>query len=243
MKNETKIVVLISLFAIMTTTAQADEFIKPPETYAPVWYTPFPYQRNIDMGFAVNPVAAPSDTGIPGAVYEGTLDPSLLSSDYVTFTGAVTWYTSVSGFTQTGLIGIDNRAGNSTLFGTATFHIDNIDDNLPLKDVWIESLTLSTGIALLVYPEVFDPNGNEATYPINNPGQISYNGYQLGDYEAQITPNPSYETIVMTYAVPAGDYALIDDLHIATECVPEPATVSLLALGALALLRRRQGKI
>src|SRR5208337_3611901 len=101
MKNLMKTVGVTSLFALMITMAQADQFINPPEIFAPVWYTAFPYQRNIDMGFSVYPVSSPG-SGIPGAVYEGTLDPYLLGSDYVTLNG-VTWYGSLSEFTQTGL--------------------------------------------------------------------------------------------------------------------------------------------
>jgi len=244
MKNATKTVVLTSLFTLMITMVQADPFIRPPETYAPVWYTSFPYQRNIDMGFSVNPVSSPG-YGIPGAVYEGTLDPSLLSSDYVTLTGAATWYASVlvSGSTYTGLIGIDNRAGNSTLTGTAIFHIDNIDDSLPLKDVWLESLDLDNQAYAgeFLNWQVFDPNNNLATYLGGPANSLLGNNEWLSDAEWQITPNPNYETVVETFSVPAGDYALIDNLHIATECVvPEPATFSLLALGGLALLWRRR---
>jgi hypothetical protein len=238
MKNETKIVVLMSLFAIMTATAQADQFINPPETYAPVWYTSFPYQRNIDMGFAVNPVAAPSDTGIPGAVYEGTLDPSLMGSDYVTLNN-VTW--------SAGGIGINNVGGNTTLTGTAIFHIDNVDDNLPVKDVWIEALSTSTGGSFST--QVFDPNVTLGLNlgcldsPLQRVVGGVYNGDMITDDEWQITPNPLYETVDITFSAPAGDTVFINNLHIATECVPEPATFSLLALGALALLRRRQGKV
>jgi hypothetical protein len=241
MKNAMKTVVLTSLFTLMITMAQADQFIRPPETYAPVWYTSFPYQRNIDMGFSVNPVSSPG-YGIPGAVYEGTLDSSLLSSDYVTLTGAATWYASVSGFTQTGLIGIDNRAGNSTLTGTAVFHIDNIPVANWWKDVWAESLDLDNQAYAgeFLNWQVFDPNNNPAMYLGGPANSLLGNNEWLSDAEWQITPNPSYETLVETFSVPAGDYALIDNLHIATECVPEPATFSLLALGGLALLWRRR---
>jgi hypothetical protein len=237
MKNAMKTVVLASLFALMITLAQADPFIRPPETFAPVWYTTFPYQRNIDMGFGINPVSSPG-SGIPGAVYEGTLDPALKVSDFVQLTGSVSWYGSLGGFTQTGLIGIDNRQGSSTLTGAAVFHIDNTPDVNRFKDVWGEALALSSGAGSIT-EQVFDPNGNLGRL-LGGPANIVLNDEVLSDIEWQITPNPTYETIVETFSVPAGGYELFDQFHVATECVPEPATFTLLALGGLALLWRRR---
>ncbi len=223
--------------ASVITIAQADPFIMPPEIYAPVWSTPFPYQRNINIGFGVNPVSSPG-SGIPGAVYEGTLDPSLLGSDYVSFTGAVSWYGSLPGITPTGLIGIDNRTGTNTLTGTAVFTIDDTTNANLVKHVWAEALAVASDSAT-VGIGVFDPSGNPGTF-LGGPGISTYNGEYLSDYEFELSPNPDYETIVESFSVPAGDYALLDELHLATECVPEPASFSLLALGGLALLWRRR---
>jgi hypothetical protein len=237
MKKVTKTVVLASLFALMATMAQADEFIRPPETYAPVWYTSFPYQRNINMLFPESPLGGPSDTydvGIPGAVYEGYDDPSLMSSDYVVFGGSVEWYASVSGIWANGAIGIDNRTGETAETGTATFHIDDLDDGLPLKDFWLETLALNNDSAS-INAVLYDPSGNPANL-LGGYAPTAYEGQQLADVEWQITPNPLYETLVLSWSVPAGDYALLSDAHIATECVPEPATVSLLATGLIGLL-------
>lgn len=52
-------------------------------------------------------------------------------------------------------------------------------------------------------------------------------------YEIIIRPNPPKEWIAIK-----GDI-LVDELGIRTECVPEPATIGLLGLGGLALLRLR----
>ena len=137
--------------------------------------------------------------------------------------------------------------GNTTLTGTAIFHIDNVDDTLPLKDVWIEALSTSTGGSFST--QVFGPNNNLGMdlgcldSPLQRVVGGVYNGDMITDVEWQITPNPLYETVDITFSAPAGDTVFINNLHIATECVPEPATFSLLALGALALLRRRQGQV
>ena len=53
-------------------------------------------------------------------------------------------------------------------------------------------------------------------------------------YEITIWPNPPEEWIAIK-----GDI-LVDSLRIRTECIPEPATMSLLGLGALTLLRIRR---
>ena len=58
--------------------------------------------------------------------------------------------------------------------------------------------------------------------------------WALSIYEIIIRPNPPKEWIAIK-----GDI-LVDELGIRTECVPEPATVGLLGLGGLALLRSRR---
>jgi hypothetical protein len=237
MKNAMQSVGVVALFALTITLAQADPFIHPPETYAPVWHTMFPYQRNIDMGFGVNPVGAPG-LGIPGAVYEGWLDPTLKISDYVSFTGSVGWYGTVSGITQTGLIGIDNRLGSGVLTGTAVFHIDNTAEANKWKDIWVETLAITGYAGANAWLSVSDPQGGPAAFLGGD--VIPYGDEWLSDYEFQITPNPLYETVLWEFEVPAGTYEFIDETHIATECVPEPATFSLLAVGALAVLWRRR---
>ncbi len=122
-----------SLAGVMTTTTQADPFERPPEQYAPVWYTPFPYQRNINMDWGVtgiNPVTSPNPAGIPGANYEGYLDPSLWPSDAVALTGAVQFFTAANSPYGVAGIGINNIGGAGPASGTAVFTIDNVADDL-----------------------------------------------------------------------------------------------------------------
>ena len=53
------------------------------------------------------------------------------------------------------------------------------------------------------------------------------------------SPNPQWEEMIVTVSnVAANGSVYIDNLHVATECIPEPATMCLLGLGGL-LLRRK----
>ena len=86
--------------------------------------------------------------------------------------------------------------------------------------------------------------GNTYTTTITDASDVNANlgnGNYLYAYDlsATIVPQPGSETVTIPQALVGN----ISSIYIETECVPEPATFSLLALGALALLRRRQGKV
>ena len=118
MRRSMWMVVALALVVGGVGQAMANPFINPPETnWNPPWVTPFPYQRNIDWDFsAISPVGGPSTDGTPGAVYEGWLDPSLKSSDYVTFSGGFQWYPSITVGSSTygGVIGISNTTDSAS---------------------------------------------------------------------------------------------------------------------------------
>jgi len=59
-------------------------------------------------------------------------------------------------------------------------------------------------------------------------------GWVKSVYEITIWPNPAEEWIAIKGNI------LVDGLVITTTCIPEPATIALLGLGALALLRKRK---
>ena len=69
------------------------------------------------------------------------------------------------------------------------------------------------------------------------------NGPDTGWHEnldGEILPNPAYEEITIDFFVPVGEEAYIDSFEVATICFPEPATLALLLLGGLPLLRKRR---
>ena len=214
-------------------------FNKPPELYASVWQTAPPYQRNINMGFTVNPVG-PAGSGIPGAYYSGTLDPSLRVSDYVQFTGPVGWYSTLPGYGGTGVIALDNRSGSGWANGTAAFHIDNTLVNQPQKHVWLEyDCYVPPGTNFLIVSVVGSTGGQ---WPrLGNPIYTDLgNGFARWDVEYGTSPNPAWETITFSFWTEPGQIVGLDNLHIATECVPEPSVFALLALGTAALLISRR---
>ena len=49
-------------------------------------------------------------------------------------------------------------------------------------------------------------------------------------------PQPDEETFTFSFVEPA----YVDSVWVGTRCIPEPATMSVLALGGLALIRRRK---
>jgi hypothetical protein len=227
--GKTSCVGLLAIVGFFSIDLQAGPFVLPPET-APGWQTSAPYQRNIDMDFSVTPVGTPG-SGIPGAVYAGSLDPSLKAGDYVSTFYNVTWFPSLSGFSQTGLVGIDNRAGTSEVFGYLAIRIANTTDANAQKHVWEEFTFLENcGIGFGVANDagLFD-------MPYCDAGDAGGGATRL-DAEWVRSPNPAWEYVAFEFRVPAGDYCLVDSLHVATECVPEPAALPLLAVAAVTVL-------
>jgi len=230
------ILVLITLLfsmGLVTSTGKlaiANPFINPPEINAPDWQTVFPYQRNIYWDFQVNPEGGPPGP-LPGAHYEGWLDQHLWSSDYVDLSGDVVW----DGYNA---IGIGGAGGGS---GEAIFHLDNLINTNPVKHVYLEATVINSDPD---YPESFwgPPYLRLPEGYTQHPDYWGYfwteqeNDTWLLDMWFEITPNPSWEDVVLPFDVPNGKYVWIDDLHIATECVPEPFTMLLLGSGLIGLI-------
>ena len=222
----------------------ATPFDKQPEVvWTPIWQTSAPYQRDIYWDFASDPQGGPSPSGTPGTVYSGTHDTFLRESDFVTFSGAMTWFddTGISGG-PTGLIGVDNRGGSGILTGSVTFHLDNLDNSNPVKHVWLEmewggdltpfySITTDADPLGSVVEDDFLPASLGWTSPLL--GQIDNKGFTM-------MPNPEWEELTISFIADPNELLIIDSLHIATECIPEPATLALLGVGGVLLMIRRR---
>ena len=226
----------LALLVVLSTTAFAEPFDFPPEQNAPGWVWGFPYQRNILWSFDTDPRSDPSPGN--GAHYEGQLDPLLWDSDYVELTGDVGW---LQGFPPLppGLVGIFNTAVPDPLTGQIIFHIDNTLWPLDYKNIWLEYdfVVSSANVEFdaIIVPGPGDPLGyvvDDWTSEIRmdpTTGLLQQNAW------VRIEPNPFWEDFVITLSVPQGEFAFLDQMHIATECIPEPASLTLFGLGLAGL--------
>lgn len=224
--------VLITCFLLtITPVVWGDAFDNPPETNPNItWETQFPYQRNILLDFSVNPVG---DVGpIPGADYEGYDDSILWDSDYVEFTGDVTWNEGL------GAVGLFDSVGDSS--GSLIINIDNWERDWPVKHLYVEfnfhveQVTGHLYIDWLGLPEGYE----EGDYWVNYGGSSGSYWFQ---YWVPIEPNPPWEQFIIDLDTSDTGSIYLDSIHIATECVPTPTAVILgiLGLGAVGIKLRK----
>lgn len=224
-------------------------FDKPPETFWPYgeppynnpWITPAPYQRNIIYTF---------DNGLDifKAQYWGTDDPALWESDCVVVSPNVQWYASdpFAGSGRQGLLGFLNT-GNESEDVWIRFRIDNHKSPNPWKHIWKEVIFgTPAGLAswdVLEWVELPDDNYSIYTGMILLPVDNLPNGFYRENAAWKVTPNPPWEEVVISVSVLPGEWVLLDQIHFATECIPEPGTVALLGTGVfvlVGLIRRRR---
>lgn len=238
---------------VLSTAVLSSQFDWAPEDHGAAhrldWGTVYPYQRNIDWDFAVDPTGAPSPSGAPGADYDGQDDDALKAGDFVELSGDVQWFDGIDldGYGDyLGLIGVYNDTA-SDLSGSVKFHIANHagDD---YKNLWIEwDFIVSSGdpsdiyVDTTVLPEEFVTdngtidNQRQINPPI--PVFIRQNAWSHSEY------GPAWEEITADMVVAPGHFFLLDRVHVATESlslVPEPSTLVLLGLVFIALFVRRR---
>jgi hypothetical protein len=102
------------------------------------------------------------------------------------------------------------------------------------------------------YKEIWVDLGNAMVVPDSIAVSAAGNGLKTTDYRCEILPgndvsefgvriwpNPGVEKIqfmILGTTAPA----VLDYIHVDTICIPEPATVGILSLGALSLIRRKK---
>ena len=132
---------------------------------------------------------------------------------------------------------VDGRTGVWSLSGEIDVVIPNYEFPNPRKDITI-SLIWAPGGADPFLPDQplvgvsAIPMASMTMSVVNDPFEGTI--WTQSIYSISIWPNPPKEWIAIK-----GDI-LVDQLDIKTTCVPEPATMGLLSLGGLALLRSRR---
>jgi hypothetical protein len=229
---------------------------------SPVWDHPSPYQRDIYVDFSQNPYPDPLPSpynGIPGADYAGTADEALRIGDWVEYDGDVTWNESKQA------IGIGS-GGN----GSAEIEINNLNNPNGYKMFYVEAnVKYSNPLGLLGSDFSFDflGNGPASEYILDwNMDDLESSGFLSiiaeNDYIhlefspffgdniyirtwGYITPNPESELIQFSFRdIPDNISVWIDDIHVATHCVPIPGAIWLLGSGLIGIVGiRRKFKI
>ena len=131
-----------------------------------------------------------------------------------------------------------DRDGVWPLSGTIEIEIANRPEPLPYKDIWVQVTWAeqAPGTAPYVWETI---SGLDAQLideiPLGPTAELPPAGdtWWHSTYLIHIEPNPDFEIVRIDGAV------MIDEIVIDTICIPEPATLGLLLIGGLALLRRR----
>jgi hypothetical protein len=232
---------------------EAAPFINPPELNHPDWVTPFPYQRNILVGFDTDPHFWPDHitSPIPDARkvlspdvvhHEGTDDAQLYHSDWLggevvpPMGGYTDWLymDTVTGTARQGMLMMEALSPNTTF--TLVWHIDNWDRPREEKHFFVEAEYYGTGN--VGFDELISSTGQVELLPPQY--ETLENGWVRWRSWATLVPNPLWEEMVNTVTFENPGLLLIDYMHIGTECVPEPATLGLLAVGCILVVRRKR---
>ena len=121
-----------------------------------------------------------------------------------------------------------------TAGGQIVATMPNLPEPRPYKDIWFQLTWYNQGgrdplPVIDIVPDIgqvtFLYIADQIFFPDNWVWQL---------FHANIEPNPNTEDFIIT-----GDI-LVDELVIDTYCVPEPATMGLLSLGGVVLMRRKK---
>ena len=258
----TVMLVVLSVVTVffLGSPALATAFNNPPESNSVCgeWVTDFPYQRNVLLDFAWDPRQWPNDAGwseakdlVPGPVptgspgtahYEGWADPDLYPSDWLWFDDSGwAWFDSdptnqAGGSSHNGVFG-GLFPKNSTV--NIALHLDNTEDPNMWKNAYSETVYWWDGVGEL-YWDVVPNTGNvvDGSFQVT----VQDGGWTLLSAWYGLSPNPLFEDIEFTLVTdpdtPSEFY--IDKWHVATECVPESATLGVLTIGLIPVLLRRK---
>lgn len=163
-------------------------------------------------------------------------DPGEMQND---FGGATLGVTDVA-ITTMHMPGYNGRSGVWKIMSNDMMYIDiqNTENNEPdtWKEIWLQIIYADPGGPGFDVPIVTQP-GYEFDSFERESRQGLEDGYLLDTYRIILDPNPSEERIILM-AIQENIY--ISAVAVDTKCIPEPASICLLGVGVLGLLRKRR---
>jgi hypothetical protein len=131
--------------------------------------------------------------------------------------------------------------GTSALTGAMIIVDLKINDYLrynEYKEVWVD-LGLASGSVTAATLAATSTGTGEVEFSVMELPGPGPRG--TADFGFLVRPNPYFEDILIAITGSAnGAPAVLDYIHVDTICIPEPATIGLLGLGALTLIRRKK---
>jgi len=164
-------------------------------------------------------------TANPEDVFNPESTRVLASISSVPFAGAVTW----DGYSN--LIGDVGQYSFSAI--TVNLEIPNYETLNPYKEIWVDIGNNVVASGTIVISAADDDHPSSYYVAEILPGQGN------AEFGVRIWPNPYVEKIGFTIST-EGAPTVLDYIHVDTICIPEPATVALLCVGALGMLRRKK---
>jgi len=152
-----------------------------------------------------------------------TADPEIVSNPYPNRVAA-----TITPMFSGSWDGISTITGSNWI--NVALEIPNYENPNEYKEIWVDVGNAAVGGITI---SAVDGGSTTFTYAIL-PGR--------GDAEfgVRIMPNPYLEKVNFVVMPAVGGQAVLDYIHVDTICIPEPATICILGLGALGLLRKRR---
>lgn len=244
-------VLVTALFILAVGVGHAGVFMNPPETYAPGWDDPYPYQRNAFIGFDSNPATWPTDPTGPTGNWDltpyppvsnyqlfGTHDLLVYESDWLhavaNYSGnpaTISWEATDSWFDsdREGLI-VFEAPWNQTLVVDLYWKLDNVPGG-DLKHMYDERIFAYSGTLNSWFWRVDPGDGKWVHQEWNRMENISGRWYVYNSW-VDLEPNPEWEIIHTQYqlrnSATTGTYGfkptrlVFDSWHGATVCYGDP---------------------